>query len=75
MTSDLLVTQAEALEAMAAALRATARELATPTPEWMSVDEAADWLRVSPSTVRRLAATGRIEATKHFNTWRIRRTP
>lgn len=42
-----------------------ARDLAqttSPTPVWLSIPEAAEWLGVSPRTIRRKIADGTIKA-------------
>jgi excisionase family DNA binding protein len=49
----------------------------SPTP-WLTVDEAADYARVSPHTIRHAAAAGRLPGVKTtpgspYSQWRFKR--
>jgi excisionase family DNA binding protein len=46
---------------------------ATTYPDVMNVDEVADYLRVAPATVYRLARQGKIPCGKVGRAWRFRK--
>lgn len=45
--------------------------IAEPGPLWLTVDEAAKELHVSPEYVRRLARTGALVAERHGRAWML----
>jgi excisionase family DNA binding protein len=49
------------------------KEKVAPMEKLMTLEEVADYLRLSKDTVYRLANTGKLPASKVGNQWRFRR--
>lgn len=66
MTPQLIAIDANALDRLESRLANLERMLMgatiTPAPQWVSITDAADRMKVSTDTIRRWVASGRMEA-------------
>jgi excisionase family DNA binding protein len=76
MTQQLAIIDLAALERLEKRLDTVLRLLegvkATPRPEWVTVNEAARALKVSPDTIRRQIRDGKMEARGAGKARRVR---
>ena len=48
--------------------------MATTAPEVLTIDEAAEYLRVHPTTIVRMIERGELRGSKVGTRWRVRRS-